>query len=461
MIDEEIKDLVGDYCMSFSTRLTFTTFGFGKSEHDFDVLKMIVEAAKEAGAVSSYGYSCIDGNLLGKILTSTSESLTSIRAQLSCLNTRGNVADERRFKTNIEKAIYNPSAAFNSDDWTYHMNFKAKTSYVKKYKFDYVPMEFTNLYKASLLESPMLSDSVGIAVRKKYFGEGVERIVFQMSEINFLGDFIGIPLVAKVSKYEQSNNKLPFIRSQYKKFMKAQRQAAKEAGKFNARLDNANISKEIPRIQFLPCYIYECQVDDVSTGQKEFSYLSEKQINPLHYKKWNDNAGGVDGQKNLVDALHKENLFLAPEEDFRVDDIKSCLPVFEEGYDGEENESDVEVDEEVKEVKFDSDRKKDEEIEEIKKPNTASNLESNILECDIPQAFTHFTHITSQRTQMICDIQGVLSVIDGFPVFELTDPCIHSIKGQYGRTDKGQKGFNDFFRTHKCNPVCKLLKINE
>ena len=465
-MDKQIKSLVEYFCKVLSTHLTFTTFGFGKSGNDFDILKMISTAAKEAGAVSTYGYSCIDGNLLGKILTSTSESLTSMRAQLSCLCTGNNTSDERRFKTNIEKAIYNPSTAFNSNEWTYYMSLERKSSFVKKYRLDYVENIVTHYYVPKLIESPMLSDSVGIAVRKKYFGEGAERIVFQMSEINFLGEFIGLPLVAKQSKYEQTNNKLSFLRCQYKRFMKAQRQAEKEAKKFNAHLDNGNISRNIPRIQFLSCFIYECQVDDVCTGQREFSFLSEKQINPQNYKKWNDNAGGVDGQRKVNNAVYQENLYLAPKEDVGADELRAFLPRLEEGNEEEENEDDEEGDDDDDDDDdFDRDENKDEEKEETKKVNSAPMstliLESNILECDIPQAFTHFTHIVSQRRQMICDIQGVLSLIDGFPVFELTDPCIHSIDRKYGRTDKGREGFYDFFRTHKCNPVCTLLKIHE
>ncbi len=48
-------------------------------------------------------------------------------------------------------------------------------------------------------------------------------------------------------------------------------------------------------------------------------------------------------------------------------------------------------------------------------------------------------------------------------MFELTDPVIHykSTKGRrgvYGRTDRGEKGISDFFRTHQCNELCRMLK---
>lgn len=47
------------------------------------------------------------------------------------------------------------------------------------------------------------------------------------------------------------------------------------------------------------------------------------------------------------------------------------------------------------------------------------------------------------------------------PVFELTDPAIHysEITGRkdYGRTDRGQHGIDDFFHTHKCSSLCHFL----
>ena len=88
--------------------------------------------------------------------------------------------------------------------------------------------------------------------------------------------------------------------------------------------------------------------------------------------------------------------------------------------------------------------------------------EKEILEIDIPQAFSHFTYRTTQRTELVCDLQGVLSCdyINNIPFFELTDPCIHSDRKRYGRTDRFQFGVNDFFKSHNCNAVCKILGIS-
>ena len=87
----------------------------------------------------------------------------------------------------------------------------------------------------------------------------------------------------------------------------------------------------------------------------------------------------------------------------------------------------------------------------------------NVKPEDIPQAFSHFTYIQSNRKMLVCDLQGVLTSADADPpVFELTDPVIHykSSKGNrntYGRTDHGTKGMSEFFKTHKCSSLCRMV----
>ena len=63
---------------------------------------------------------------------------------------------------------------------------------------------------------------------------------------------------------------------------------------------------------------------------------------------------------------------------------------------------------------------------------------------------------------MVCDLQGVLETDCSPPVYKLTDPVIHysSSRGRtnvFGRTDRGKKGINSFFRTHKCSELCRAL----
>lgn len=55
--------------------------------------------------------------------------------------------------------------------------------------------------------------------------------------------------------------------------------------------------------------------------------------------------------------------------------------------------------------------------------------------------------------------QGVWNATDGYT---LTDPVIHHHSGtrHNGATDKGRDGMRDFFRTHTCNPLCRMLGLS-
>lgn len=70
---------------------------------------------------------------------------------------------------------------------------------------------------------------------------------------------------------------------------------------------------------------------------------------------------------------------------------------------------------------------------------------------EIAQAFSHFSYLHSNKQEMIVDIQGCL--------LKLTDPQIHSLQRAYGCGDRGEQGFKDFFKTHKCGPTCKTLHL--
>ena len=80
----------------------------------------------------------------------------------------------------------------------------------------------------------------------------------------------------------------------------------------------------------------------------------------------------------------------------------------------------------------------------------------------VPQAFSHWSYESSSGARMVCDLQGCFDRERGF---ELTDPCMLSKVGReesgYGRTDRGLHGLVDFFRTHKCTPLCKALGLTD
>lgn len=73
-------------------------------------------------------------------------------------------------------------------------------------------------------------------------------------------------------------------------------------------------------------------------------------------------------------------------------------------------------------------------------------------ERNTPHAFSHFSYEASRRRVLICDIQGVGDLY--------TDPQVHSIDGEgFGKGNMGQRGFQKFFSTHRCNAICKFFKL--
>jgi Alpha-kinase family len=73
-------------------------------------------------------------------------------------------------------------------------------------------------------------------------------------------------------------------------------------------------------------------------------------------------------------------------------------------------------------------------------------------ERNTPQAFSHFTYESSRKTILIVDIQGVGDMY--------TDPQIHSWDGKgFGKGNLGQRGFKKFLGTHRCNAICRYLRL--
>lgn len=78
-------------------------------------------------------------------------------------------------------------------------------------------------------------------------------------------------------------------------------------------------------------------------------------------------------------------------------------------------------------------------------------------ERNTPQAFSHFSYEVSGKSLLICDIQGVADMY--------TDPQIHTVAGDdknerpFGKGNLGQRGIDQFLKTHRCNPICRYLKL--
>jgi hypothetical protein len=78
---------------------------------------------------------------------------------------------------------------------------------------------------------------------------------------------------------------------------------------------------------------------------------------------------------------------------------------------------------------------------------------------EIVQAFSHWTYFVSGWKLMVVDCQGCFIKLEN--KFLLTDPAIHcSALMRFGSTNMGSKGFSKFFKTHRCNDVCRAIGLH-
>lgn len=74
------------------------------------------------------------------------------------------------------------------------------------------------------------------------------------------------------------------------------------------------------------------------------------------------------------------------------------------------------------------------------------------IERNTPHAFSHYTYEASDRALVVVDIQGVNDVY--------TDPQVHSLTGKgFGKGNHGLKGITRWVDGHRCNPICRFLKL--
>jgi len=110
-------------------------------------------------------------------------------------------------------------------------------------------------------------------------------------------------------------------------------------------------------------------------------------------------------------------------------------------------------------------------------PNSPlASLADELEACDVLQAFSCWTYkVASRRRCLVCDLQGTfVNDANGSGRCRLTDPVTHTSamaeaelrekfrsmdnkRERFGRTDRGQQGIDDFFRTHQCSKLCRML----
>ena len=401
----------------FGRRLTVNTVGFGEHE-DFCVLQKLAERPRQFGSNGNFIAARLNPEALGIAFSSITSSLNATRSELTAIGTSSQrpVRDVRRRARDTIGIDLRP----DSTSWLTYMIAQANWRPERfVFKFSHGKGEFVAC-------PPLSNGACGIAMAKDYFGEGAERLVREFREVGPDGNFVGQLLVAKESRFQVDVERRGHAATMrfHRSFCDTQHRAQRLAQVFNEKLSKVPgfEPSTTPTISFLDCSVYI--PFDALLGFT--SVLVEKQLNPTKYKKWNDNAGMVDGQS-------ESQLVLPP-----MDGGKALEGIVEASEEEEDSAT-------------------DDEDEEAKVP---TEVPIPIRPEDIPQAFSHFTYRFTKRKLLVCDLQGVLSS-GTTPEFEFTDPVVHfnsnSRRNVFGRTDRGYEGIKDFFKTHKCSPLCGAL----
>ena len=188
-------------------------------------MQNLIDIAKQEGVKATFGKSAFDPNGLRTLLSSTVTSLTETRTLLSRLTLAS--SDAPRLKVVAEKEIFvsNSASLFDAEDW----EFFVPTTAVNINRVDLIYYEESNGYFKGKWETIPFAEkhsAVGFAVGKKYFGEGAERVVYKMTEVNARKEAVGPALVAKESLYQHKKLDAYYL----ERWHKVQREAGQTGG---------------------------------------------------------------------------------------------------------------------------------------------------------------------------------------------------------------------------------------
>lgn len=435
--DRKLSSRIGELASRFGRRLTFGTIGFANPSDEFSTLQSLTKECVSYGCQASFHKPALTAQSLQQVLSNISSTLTSSKTEMTSM-------DGSRQRT-IRDVMREPHLRLledllrvNNEDW--RMYSSGLNDYVK----DRVTWVRGWLGHSSWMKLPTFTheNAVGMAMRNKIFGEGAERMVSNFREYDINGTFVGPWMVAKESRFiEDLDNR--DLKRFHRAFCETQQTASRIANAFNRQLATIpGVDASTPQIQFLECSVY--MLHDQICGKR--GVLVEKRLDPKRYKKWNSNNGYVDGMRAETDDAE------AIDEDLLA---RQALGAIDEGEEEEEEMSDSESDEEF--------ARAEEAAADTPSFAAVDHVPISFTAADIPQAFSCFSHLYSNRRYLVCDLQGVLDETSSPPCFELTDPVIHhnsksGRRNKYGRTDRGLKGISSFFKTHVCSELCDALK---
>ena len=391
-----IQHKIEDLSSRMGKRLTVACVGIGSADQ-FKTLVQMKDSANDFGSVGTCLVPSMTTSCLREAMTSIATTLATRQTEINHERNNGKIRNILRERISTVPLMTEEIDQSEFDIYT-------GDNVIQKV---YDP-NVEGCFKDTSLQH---TDAAGVAICKKAFGEGTERIVYQFFEVG--SDYktvVGNSLVAKESRFLEDVEKDKISKEKYvRKFCGLQYKARMVANAFNEKLDNLKIlDKNTARVSFLDCSVYSLQ--DKKIGEKLL--LVERKLDQK-FQKWNNNNGAFLESNNKLDKGHE-------------------LITIEDSDDEEGNENFTAV--------------------------------STILisPSEVAQAFSHFSHYHSGEKSLICDLQGSYDNLHN--MFRFTDPVIHYYDKQndkktnvYGRTDLGRNGINSFLETHTCNELCKLL----
>jgi len=382
-----VTNQIRSIACKFGSRLTFGAISVGQGR--YDALEAMVRTAKDYNCSAYHFKSSLKSDDMSSAFMSMSTLLSSTKLTVTDM-----VSNRQRVFRDLDRepkscvGVYNYVYHYLDGGWlefvgsslNKEMPNVRKTFFNKKSgKWEYPEVVFND------------SKAVGVAVRENIFGEGSERAVRRVREIDANGKFVGPELVGKESLFvENTRDYTSFHRT----FFIVQQLAKRMAAFFNKQLlQLPGVDRLVtPTVDFLDCYVLQLRDE---TNSEYSALLVEKMLDHTKYKKFNNNDGYVLSSS----GKNANELGNNPDTSFSIDDI--------------------------------------------------------------PQAYSHFTYLASKRKFLVCDLQGVLNTDVEPPIFELTDPAIHYSKmtsrKDFGRTDRGEHGIQDFLETHECSNLCHML----
>jgi hypothetical protein len=446
-----ICDRIIKIATMFVGRLEIKLIGFGNELDDFSVLEAMAKVVTDTpgDTRAEFVYCEKMAHNMATAVSSLATSLANTRTAL--LRDGGWSRTKRNVEAERDPRIYNDWKFFRITD---HRVYNPATRTLVGYPG--LPPGALRDDNMDLARARARSPPPFLALNTKHCGIGAERLAFrcQLSDKMQVDGFAFATMVAKETNLvERIEENIEF----HRKFCETQNLAAHLADEFNQRLQAipGYDERTTPRISFLACSVLV--LDDENWSGRQRGVLVERMLDTNRHAwcKWNDNAGGIEGQ-----AAH-----FPLDVDREYANLSRKPELLGEILEGSEDESDEEsIGSAASSMGEETHEEYIGEVKDLHECNYKNGLGAK--PADYLQAFAHFSYRCTNSKLLVCDLQGIYDDTAVPPLFELTDPAIHysSSRGRemvYGRTDKGKAGIQLFFKTHKCTQICKLMQLSK